>query len=172
MRTVHVPTDIRRDSFPKRSIVLLQGVFEPRVFDHLKEKRQNVFVLEGRPHLEAARNSCQQLRKRKIMPTLISDNMAGFLFFQDWVKEIWVSYQEVAQDGALCNVGALILGILGKRHRVPLYLFPGKPGNKFIGDAKEILYFQGKRVAPLGMRGYAPLVEWLPRKYITKIASV
>ena len=66
----------------------------------------------------------------------------------------------------------LILGILGKRHKVPLYLFPGKPGNKFIGDAKEILSFQGKRVAPFGIRGYAPLVEWLPGKYITKIISI
>ncbi len=154
----------------KKSIVLLHGVFESQVFDHIKKRKfKEVFILEGRPQLEAGRISCGELLHRKIVPTLISDNMAGFLFFRKLVKEICISYQTADEKGALCHIGALILGVLGKKHGIPVYLFPGKPQNRFMGDPKDILSFQKKRIAPVGIKGYVPLVEWLPRKYITKI---
>ena len=117
----------------KQINVLLQGVFEPKVFGHLKKQQfREIFILEGRPHLDAARSCCRELLKRKVVPTLISDNMAGFLFFKNLVKEIWIAYQTADEKGALCRIGASILGVLGKKHRVPVYLFPGKSQNQFM----------------------------------------
>src|SRR3990167_6147313 len=81
-------------SIKKNSVVLLQGVFKTSVFDLLKQKKvEEVFVLEGRPGLESARQSCRELLKRKIRPTLVTDNMAGFLFYKNLVKEVWLSCQ-------------------------------------------------------------------------------
>ena len=155
---------------PPRSITILQGAFTPKFFDQLKKRTpQEVFVMEGRPTLEAGQANCRQLLKRKITPTLICDNMAGFLFFKDLVKEIWIAYQLSAEDGALCETGALILGVLGKRHKIPVHLFPSDRKTKFLGKEKDLMRFQNKTIAPKGIRAYVPLVDWLPGKYVTKV---
>jgi methylthioribose-1-phosphate isomerase len=153
-----------------RSITLVQGVFAVSFFDLLKKRKAgDVFVTEGRPSLEAARVSCRELLKRKITPTLIADNMAGFLFYRGWVREVWLSTQVVDRHGAICDIGALILSVLSRKHKVPVYLFPAGRKTRFIGNPKTLVYFQGVRIAPAGVKGYAPLVEWVPDKYITKV---
>ena len=152
------------------SIILLQGIFKNSAFDRLgKKKREEIVVLEGRPSLEAAKSSCHQLLKRKIRPTLIADNMAGFLFYKRLVKEVWLSYQVADGKGALCQIGGLILGVLGKKHKIAVNLFPSGRKIDLIGHQNEIFHFNGVKVAPGNIRGYVPLAEWLPRKYITKI---
>ncbi len=154
----------------KRSITLLRGVFNDAFFDLLKEeKAKDIFVLEGRPRTDATNAFLKELVKRKFTPTLIADNMAGFLFYKDLVKEVWVSYQSLDKNGAFCDIGALILGVLGKAHKVPVYAFPSAEKLKAMGNPKEILKFNGKQIAPKGIRGHVPLVEYLPKKYITDV---
>jgi len=156
-------------SVKKNSIILLQGVFRASVFDLLKKKKASeIFVCEGRPGLEAAKISCRELLKRKIKPTLISDNMAGFLFYKNYVKETWLSYQTKDQNGALCQIGGLILGVLGKKHKVPVNIYPNYQKLQLMGYSKDLSYFNGVKVAPSGIKGYVPLVEWVPAKYINK----
>ena len=157
-------------SIKKKSVTLLQGAFDQKFFDSLKEGEGSFFVLEGRPSLESGKNSCRELLKRKWQPTLIADNMAGFLFYKDLVNEVWMSYQTLDdKQGASCQIGSLILAVLGNKHKVPVKLFPAKRKIKLVGDSQEILYFAGKKVAPRNVRGFVPLVEWVPSKYITKI---
>ena len=154
----------------KKSIALVQGVVRDSLFDLLKkENRKDVFLLEGRPTLDALKSLPARVLKRKMTPTMIADSMAGVLFYKNMVKEIWVAYQFTEQKGALCDIGALILGVLGKRHNVPLYLYPSSIKRRLMGDQKDIMTFGGLATAPRGIKGYVPLVEWLPRKYITKI---
>ncbi len=154
----------------KKSIIILHGIFQSKAFDALsKRKVQEVFVLEGRPSLESSQNTCQELLKRKIEPTIIADNMAGFLFYKNLVKEIWVSYQSLGKEGALCLIGGLILGILGKTHKIPCRAYPSSGESLLLGKPKEVLYFKGIKIAPGGVRGYVPLVEWVPKKYVTKV---
>lgn len=154
----------------KNSVVLVQGVFESSIFDLLKKRKiRNVFILEGRPGLEAANQSCRELRKRKMKPTLIADNMAGFLFYQNLVREAWLSYHTADQKGALCRVGGLVLGVLGRRHKVPVYLYPNGQKQPLLGRPKDIFYFNGIKVAPSGISGYVPLAEWVPLKYIDRV---
>jgi len=156
-------------STKKNNVVLLQGVFEPSIFDLLKKRKiKEVFILEGRPGLEAAKHSCRELLKRKIKPTLIADNMAGFLFYKGMVKEAWLSYQSTDKEGALCQIGGLILGVLGQKHKVPVYIYPNDQKLKFLGRQRDISYFNGIKVAPRGVQGYVPLAEWVPKKYIRK----
>ena len=152
------------------SVILLHGVFEPSVFDVVKSGNGNeLFVMEGRPSLESAQTTCRELLRRQIKPTLIADNMAGFLFYRNLVKEVWLAYQAVDEPGALCPIGSLIVGVLAKRHNVPVYVYPASKESRLMGGQKDIFYFKGIKVAPQNIKGYVPLVEWLPKKYITEL---
>ena len=154
----------------EKSIVLLQGVMENSLFDLLKKRQlKEIVVLEGRPSLDSAQMSCRALLKRKMGAKVISDNMAGFLFYKNLVKEVWLSYQVAEKSGALCSIGALILAVLGKRHKVAVNLYPAGKKSDFIGRPKDIFYFNGKRIAPRGIQAYVPLMEWVPGKYIGKV---
>ncbi len=153
-----------------RSIVLLRGIPEDSFLDVLKRRKvKEVFVLEGRPKLESVRALCKKLLKKGIVPTLITDNMAGFLFYKNLVKEIWVAYQSLEKNGAFCDIGALILGVLGRHHKVPVYIFSSGEKTNFLGSPKDIFQFDGRPVAAKGIKGYVPLVEWLPKRYISEI---
>ena len=154
----------------KRSIVLLHGVLQEGLFDRLrKDKVKAIYVLEGRPSLKAARYNCRELLKRKLKPTLIADNMAGFLFNRGMVAQVWLSYYLSDKNGAVCPIGSLILAVLAKRHKVAINLFPAEGRIKFLGSPNEILLFNDSRVASDNIKGYVPLVEWVDKKYIGKI---
>ncbi|MCK5581214.1 MAG: hypothetical protein KAJ18_08065 [Candidatus Omnitrophica bacterium] len=156
------------------TVVLLHGVFPKSFFDRLKkQKPECVFVLEGRPSLEAGKSSCRELLKRGITPTVISDNMAGFLFYKSLVKEVWVACQAVDDRGIVASVGVSILGALVRKHGVPMYGYfspdKRKQSQDFVGKEKDILCFEGARIAPKGTSAYVPLVEWIPISYIRKV---
>ncbi|MBN1869599.1 MAG: hypothetical protein JW847_03365 [Candidatus Omnitrophica bacterium] len=154
----------------EKNIVLMQGVFESSLFDLIsKRKDKDYFILEGRPGLEAAKQSSCEFLKRNIQPTVISDNMAGFLFYRNLVKEVWLSYQMVNAKGALCQIGGLILGVLGYRHKIPVYLYPSPLNRQMIASQKKIKCFNGVRVVTGRISGYVPLLEWVPKKYIGKV---
>lgn len=138
--------------------------------DQFKKKGiKSVFVLEARPRLEGAKILSEELLKRKIKPVVIADNMAGFLFFKGLVKEVWVGYQACYKNGATCDIGSLILAVLARRHKVAVNIVPSRRQNCAVGKSEEILYFNGTRVAPKGIKGYVPLVEWVPQVYISRI---
>ena len=154
----------------ENSIVLMHGTFNREIFDQLEKRNlQKVFILEGRPSLESSALLSEELLSRKIQPVLISDNMAGFLFFKNLLKEVWLAYQVADQEGAVCDIGGLILGVLGARHQIPINLFPSNCKSKLFGNENDLMTFQNQRVTPQGIRAYVPLVEWIPAKYITKV---
>lgn len=153
----------------KRSVVLLHGLFASAFFDLVNgRKSKSIFILEGRPAFAGARHAVPMLKKRKITPTLIADNMAGFLFFKDLVKEVWLAYELIDPQGALCSTGSLILAVLARKHHVPVYLYPAGKRTAMMGKQKDIFYFNGIRTAPQNIRGYVPLLEWVPNKYMMK----
>src|SRR3989344_4378522 len=122
----------------KRSVTLLLGVASDALFGILKKRKaKHVIVLEGRPKLEGAKILCRKLLKHKITPTLISDNMAGVFFYKDFVKEIWIAYYKTDNDGAICPIGAMILGVLGKKHVIPVYLVPAAGKTKTKGSPND-----------------------------------
>ena len=148
----------------------MHGIFEPSIFSMFRKRRgQEFFVLEGRPGLDSIRDSCRKLKKHKIKTTLIADNMAGFLFYKNLVKEVWLAYQSIDKKGALCQVGGLILGVLGQVHKVPVYLFPSDRKLPYMGRPKDITSFNGMKVVSSNIPGYVPLVEWVPKKYLGKV---
>ena len=153
-----------------QGITIMHGVFQALFLDACaRGARKHIYVLEGRPSLDAARKTCSALIKRGATPTLISDNMAGFLFYHDAVREVVVAYQHADAHGALCDIGGLIVSILARRHHVPVSVAPSGRRLPFIGRQKDMLSFRRTRIASRGIRAYVPLVEWVPKKYITKV---
>ena len=149
--------------------MLLYGIFKKDFFDSLKKNREmNVFVLEGRPSLLSSRECCRELFKIGITPTIICDNMAGFLFARNLVKGVYLSSQASNDQGALCLVGGGILGVLAKRHHVPVSLFSSVKKLEYFGKSEDITFFNGIKVAPSNVKAYVPLVEWVSEKYITR----
>src|SRR5271170_5406646 len=123
-----------------KSISLFQGLLSAESLKKVKMiKDHHAFVCEGRPSLEAGRKTSGILLKKGITPTMISDNMAGFLFFKGLVKEVVIACQYADKKGALCDMGALILAVLAKKHKVPLQLMAADQRHRFLGDPKDIL---------------------------------
>ncbi len=150
--------------------ILLHGTFEKTFLRLLKEQGvKEIFVMEARPSLDGAKKLCPQLLKNKITPVLIADNMAGFLFFKGYLKEVWISYQSETEDDLVCPAGSLILGVLAKKHGVPVKAFLSLKKAKAVADPKSILSFNGKRVAAKGAKGFVPLVENVSKKYISEV---
>ena len=153
--------------YKAKSIYLFQGLFSSESLKKAKlPKGADAFVCEGRPSLEAGRKTSSVLLKNGITPTMITDNMAGFLFFKGLVREVTIACQYADNTGALCDTGALILAVLAKKHKIPLKLLPAERRHRFLGDPKDILSFEGQQNAPKGSHGYVPLVEWVPAKYL------
>jgi len=153
--------------YKTKSICLFQGVLSAESLKKIKlSSKEHAFVCEGRPSLEAGKKTSSLLLKKGITPTVITDSMAGFLFFKGLVKEVIVACQYADKTGALCDTGALILAVLAKEHKVFLKLLVADHRTRFLGDPKEILNFEGVRIAPKGTHGYVPLVEWVPVKYL------
>jgi len=154
----------------KKSIILLHGVFQDAFFGLLKERKiKKVYVLEGRPYLDGAKVLCAALIKNNIQPVLIADNMAGFLFYKELVKEVWISYQEAGEQNILAKAGGLVLSVLAKKHQVAVKAFPSAKRKKYIANPKDILSFEGKRVAAKGVYGFVPLLEDVPKTYLAEI---
>lgn len=153
--------------YKPKSISLFHGLLSDETLKKVKlSKNDHAFVCEGRPSLEAGRKVTAVLLKNGTIPTVISDNMAGFLFFKGLVKEVFIACQYADKKGALCDMGALILAVLAKKHKIPVKLLVAEHRSRFLGDPKAILSFEGKQIAPKGTHGYVPLVEWVPAKYL------
>ncbi len=149
-----------------KSICLFHGILSAESLKKVKlAQDDHAFVCEGRPSLEAGRRTSGIFLKKGITPTVISDNMAGFLFFKGLVKHVFIACQYADKKGALCDMGALILAVLAKKHKIPVRLLAAERRHRFLGDPKDILSFEGQRIAPKGTHGYVPLVEWVPVKY-------
>lgn len=153
--------------FKEHSIILLHGVFTPGSLAKVKHKgAARLVISEGRPTLRAGEHNSRYFLDKKVKPIIICDNMAGFLFFNNYVKEVVLACQYADSTGALCDMGALILVVLAKKHKVALRLLEGEHKKHFLGNPKDLLSLKGSPTASAKTHAYAPLVEWVPIKYL------
>ena len=151
-------------------MVLIHGVLPEMFFEALAQQAcKDVVVLEGRPDLESAKDSCRKLQRRGLVPTLMADNMAGYLFYKNQLKEVWMSYQTADKEGAMCDIGALIVAVLARKHGVPVFGYPSSRKRQLLGNPKDLLKFNGRPITNKKILTYVPLVEWVPAKYFTKV---
>ncbi len=146
-------------------------------------KKFRVFACETRPLLQGARLTAWELLREKIDTTLVCDSMAASLMAQGQIDIIFVGADRIASNGDTANkIGTYSLAVLARYHRIPFYIVAPETtfdksiqGGKQIvieqRDGKEITFFTGKRVAPLGIKTYNPSFDVTPHGLITGIVT-
>ena len=151
----------------------------------LKEsgKEFEVFVNETRPYLQGARLTAWELKKEKIVATLITDSMAGYVMQKGKVDAIVVGCDRVAANGDVANkIGTYTLAVLARRHNIPFYVAGPTssidvncPTGKDIPieqrDPKEVSHIFGKPLAPKGIHVFNPAFDVTSQDLISAIIT-
>jgi methylthioribose-1-phosphate isomerase len=150
---------------------------------HEQGKRLRVFVDETRPLFQGARLTAWELKHNKIPATLICDNMAATVMAKGMVDAVLVGADRITACGDFANkIGTYNLAVLAKRHKIPFYVVAPlssfdvslTSGNNIPIEerpADEIVYIQGKRLAPTGIKTFNPAFDVTPAKLVTAIIT-
>ena len=152
---------------------------------HEQGKRVHVFVDETRPRLQGARLTAWELQQLGIPFTLVADNAAGHFMRTGQVDVVLVGADRVAANGDVANkIGTYKLAVVAQANGVPFY--PCVPISTVdlslpTGDdipieeraAEEItgLTYQGRPIAPEGVRVANPAFDVTPYRYVTGIVT-
>ncbi len=149
--------------------ILIHGVPEEGFYKLLDVAVKRVYVTEGRPELGGAKEVAPKIKDFSFDPVLISDNMVSYLLWRGMIERVYLFYQRIHEKEAECKIGSLTIGISAEEHGIPVYLYKSKYVYDLYGPEGDVFYFNQKRVAPLGVRGYNPLIDLVPLKFITKL---
>ncbi len=140
-------------------------------------KRVSFFVTETRPYLQGSRLTAWELKNAGFDVTIITDGMTAAVMSLGKVNKVIVGADHLTQNGDIANkVGTYAIAVLARHFKLPFYvLCPPASGLKSGKDIKieirpdkEMLEYQGLRLAPKGVKGYYPAFDVTPNKLITK----
>jgi methylthioribose-1-phosphate isomerase len=146
-------------------------------------KVKRVFADETRPLFQGARLTTWELMKQGIDVTLITDSTAGLLMQQRQVNAVLVGADRIAANGDVANkIGTYTLSVLAGRHNIPFYVaaptstidlrtMTGRDIQLEERDASEVTTIKGMRIAPEGVRVFAPAFDVTPNQLITAIVT-
>ena len=142
-----------------------------------------VFVDETRPLLQGARLTAWELLGLGIETVLITDSTAATVLARGDVQAVVVGADRIAANGDTANkVGTYPLAVLASRHGVPFYVAaptstidPALPSGDGIPieerDAAEVTDVAGVRLAPPGVRVFAPAFDVTPAALVSAIVT-
>ncbi len=143
----------------------------------------HVFVDETRPFLQGARLTAFELMEEGIPSTLITDNMAGYIMSKGMVDLVIVGADRIAANGDVANkIGTYTLAVLAREHNIPFYVAAPistidmniEKGEDIPIEERnhdEVVYIQGKRIAPENVKVFNPAFDVTPDKLITAIIT-
>ena len=146
-------------------------------FARKEKKHLRFFVTETRPYLQGVRLTSWELLGCGCDVTIIADNMVAQLMHEKKVDKIIVGADNLARNGDIANkIGTYQIALLAKHFCIPFYVFcppvsgakTGKDIKIEIRPDKELLEYEGIRLAPKGAKGYYPAFDVTPCKLITK----
>jgi methylthioribose-1-phosphate isomerase len=139
--------------------------------------RVSFFVTETRPYLQGVRLTAWELKDAGFEVVVVADSTAGHLMANGMIDKVIVGADQLAQNGDIANkIGTLALAVLARHFNVPFYVLcppasqavTGKDIKIEIRPEKELLEFQGKRIAPAGVKGFYPGFDITPSELVTK----
>jgi methylthioribose-1-phosphate isomerase len=152
---------------------------------HEQGKRVHVLVDETRPRLQGARLTAWELQQLGVPFTLIADNAAGHFMRTGQVDIVLVGADRVAANGDVANkIGTYKLAVVAQANSVPFY--PCVPTSTIdlslpTGDDIPIeerppeevtgIAYQGRSIAPEGVRVANPAFDVTPHRYTTGIVT-
>jgi methylthioribose-1-phosphate isomerase len=140
-------------------------------------KKVSFFATETRPYMQGARLTAWELKRGGFNVTLITDGMIAAVMSSGKVNKVIVGADHLAQNGDIANkIGTYGIAVLARHFNLPFYvLCPPASGLKSGKDIrieirpdKEMLEYQGLRLAPKGVKGYYPAFDVTPNNLITK----
>jgi len=135
------------------------------------------FVTETRPYLQGLRLTSWELKRAGFDVTIITDSMVASVMAQKKIDKVIVGADHLALNGDIANkIGTYQIAVTARYFKVPFYVICPPQSDKKSGKEikieirpdKEMLEYQGLRLAPAGTRGYYPAFDITPRKLITK----
>jgi methylthioribose-1-phosphate isomerase len=148
---------------------------------HGQGKKLHVWVDETRPYLQGARLTAFELREAKVPHTLITDNTAASLMAQGRVDLVIVGADRITAEGDVANkIGTYSLAVLAKHHGIPFYVVAPsttvdlamKKGSSIPIEERgmdEVLFVQGKGIAPKGTQALHLAFDVTPHQLISAI---
>jgi len=142
-----------------------------------------VYVDETRPYLQGARLTAWELSSEKIPYRIITDNMAGYFMSTGKIDAIVVGADRIASNGDTANkIGTYSLAVLAHYHKIPFYVAaPSSTIDLSIKNGSgikieerssdEVLYINGKRIAPPAAVAIHPAFDVTPASLITAIIT-
>jgi len=146
-------------------------------FCRKQNKKVSFFATETRPYLQGSRLTAWELNRAGFDVTIITDGMTAVVMSLGKVNKVIVGADHLARNGDIANkIGTYAIAVLAKHFKLPFYcicppasrLKSGKDIKIEIRPDKEMLEYQGLRLAPKGAKGYYPAFDITPNKLITK----
>ena len=140
-------------------------------------KRIEFFVTETRPYMQGSRLTAWELKRAGFPVTLMTDGMVASIMAQNKITKVIVGADQLAQNGDVANkIGTYQIALVAKHFKIPFYaLCPpqskaktGKDIKIEIRPDKELLEYEGIRLAPYGVRGFYPAFDITPKELIAK----
>jgi len=143
-------------------------------------KKIRFYATETRPYFQG-RLTSWELNEDGFDVTLVPDNAVGSLLSEGSCQLVMVGSDRVALNGDVVNkVGTFQLAVAAKTFNVPFYVLVQEPGDTDTGedipieerDARELLYYRGRRLYPEDVDGYYPAFDLTPASYITRLITL
>lgn len=147
----------------KKKIPLVFGVPRPSFFDTLDGKE--LFVAELRPGLEGARAVAGSCLRHGLRPIIICDNMLAYCMKEGLVSRVFIFYDKMGRQAALCRCGSMIAAVSAQAHRIPVSLYPSQGTAR---RAFSLAKIAGVRVTLDSLKTYVPLQEEVPLTLIAE----
>jgi methylthioribose-1-phosphate isomerase len=147
-----------------------------------KRRGKNIgfIVTETRPYLQGARETAWELSDEGFDVTIIPDSAAGYVLWKGMADIVIVGSDRCAMNGDIANkVGTYLIALAAFENNVPFYVAGWPDPSTKRGEeipieersGEEVLYFEGKRIAPEKAKGYYPAFDVVPAKYISGIIT-
>jgi len=142
-----------------------------------QNKKISFFVTETRPYLQGMRLTAWELHNQGFEVTIITDNMVAFVMSEGKINKVIVGADHLAKNGDIANkIGTYQIALLARHFDIPFYVLcppvsnseTGKDIKIEIRPDKELLEYDGVRLAPKGVKAYYPAFDITPAQLISK----
>ena len=145
-------------------------------------KRISVIATETRPLLQGSRLTAFELAYDKIPVRIIVDSAAAQMMSRGVVDKILVGADRILKTGHVANkIGTLPIALSAKFYGVPFYVaapvstidMATDPSMVVIEERnqREVLYIDGRRVAPRSVEALNPAFDVTPPELVTGIVT-
>src|SRR3990167_3752860 len=126
---------------------------------------------ETRPYMQGSRLTAWELHLAGFPVTIMTDGMVASIMASGKITKVIVGADQLAQNGDIANkIGTYQIALVARHFKVPFYVLcppasRAKTGSDItveIRPEKELLEYQGLRLAPYGVKGFTPLLV-IPR---------